>query len=88
MLPESLESKNDFNEAIEVDINKVKPSKEDKKVFNALNKLIIDINTNKVNKEYAVRRWNESISDLDQRKQKQSTILRNKTVQVVYHLFN
>ena len=84
LLPEWLESKNDFNEAkkliddIEVDINKVKASKEDKKVFNDLNKLIIDINNNKVKKENAVERLNKSISDLDQLKQKQSTILRKK----------
>ena len=94
LLPEWLESKNDFNEAkkliddIEVDINKVKASKEDKKVFNDLNKLIIDINNNKVKKEDAVERLNKSISDLDQLKQKQSTVLRNKMVQVVYQLFN
>ena len=94
LLPEWLESKNDFNEAkkliddIEVDINKVKVSKEDKKVFNDLNKLIIDINNNKVKKEDAVERLNKSISDLDQLKQKQSTVLRNKMVQVVYQLFN
>ena len=94
MLPEWLESKNDFNEAkkliddIEVDMNKVKVSKEDKKVFNDLNKLIIDINNNKVKKEDAVERLNKSISDLDQLKQKQSTVLRNKMVQVVYQLFN
>ena len=31
---------------------------------------------------------NKSISDLDQPKQKQSTVLRNKMVQVVYRLFN
>ena len=31
---------------------------------------------------------NKSISDLDQLKQKQSTVLRNKMVQVVYQLFN
>ena len=68
MLPEWLESKNDFNEAkkliddIEVDINKVKASKEDKKVFNDLNKLIIDINNNKFKKEDAVSRLNKSIS--------------------------
>ena len=73
---------------IEVDINKVKASKEDKKVFNNLNKLIIDINNNKVKKEDAVERLNKSISDLDQLKQKQSTVLRNKMVQVVYQLFN
>ena len=73
---------------IEVDINKVKVSKEDKKVFNDLNKLIIDINNNKVKKEDAVERLNKSISDLDQLKQKQSTVLRNKMVQVVYQLFD
>ena len=92
--PEWLESKNDFNEAkrliddIGVDMNKVKASKENKKVFNDLNKLIIDINNNKVKKEDAVERLNKSISDLDQLKQKQSTVLRNKMVQVVYQLFN
>ena len=58
---------------IGVDMNKVKVSKEDKIVFNDLNKLIIDINNNKVKKEYAVERLNKSISDLDQ---------------VVYQLFN
>ena len=94
LLPEWLEAKNDFNEAkkliydIKVDMNKVKVSKEDKKVFNDLNKLIIDINNNKVKKEDAVERLNKSISDLDQLKQKQSTVLRNKMVQVVYQLFN
>ena len=61
-------------------MNKVKVSKEDKKVFNDLNKLIIDINNNKVKKEDAVERLNKSISDLDQAKQKQSTVLRNKMV--------
>ena len=40
--------------------------------------MIIDINDNKVKKEDAVERL----------KQKQSTILRNKRVQVVYQLFN
>ena len=54
-------------------MNKVKVSKEDKIVFNDLNKLIIDINNNKVKKEDAVERLNKSISDLDQ---------------VVYQVFN
>ena len=69
-------------------MNKVKVSKEDKNILNNLNKLIIDININKVKKEDAVERLTKSISDLDQLKQKQSTILRNKIVQVVYQLFN
>ena len=73
---------------IRIDTNKVKANKKDKKVFNDLNKLIIDINNNKVKKEDAVERLNKSISDLDQLKQKQSTVLRNKMVQVVYQLFN
>ena len=90
LLPEWLESKNDFNEAkrliddIRIDMNKVKASKEDKKVFNDLNKLIIDINNNKVKKEDAVERLNKSISDLDQLKQKQSTAFQNKLIHVVY----
>ena len=94
LLPEWLESKNDFNEAkrliddIGVDMNKVKASKEDKRVFNDLNKLIIDINNNKFKKDDAVERLNKSISDLDQPKQKQSTALQNKMVQVVFQLFN
>ena len=73
---------------IEVDINKVKVSKEDKKVFNDLNKLILDINNNKVKKKDAVERSNKSISDLDQLEQKQSTVPRTKMIQVVYQLFN
>ena len=94
LLPEWLESKNDFNESkkliddIEVDINKVKASKEDKIFFNDLNKLIIDINNNTVKKEDAVKILNKSISDLDQLKQKQSPVIRNKMVQVAYQLFN
>ena len=68
-------------------MNKVKASKEDKNVFK-LNKLIIDINNNKVEREDAVERFNKSISDLDQLGQKQSTALQNKMIQVVYQLFD
>ena len=84
-----VESKNDFNEAkslvddMRIDMNKVKASKEDKKVFDDLNKLIIDINNNKVKKEDAIERLNKSISDLDQLKQKQSTAFQNKLIHVV-----
>ena len=53
-----------------------------------MNKLIIDINNGKVKKEDAVERLNKSISDLDQSKKKQSTVLQNKMVQVAYQLFN
>ena len=64
--------KNNFNEAkwliddIRMGMNKVKASREDKKVFNDLNRLIIDISNNKFNKEDSVERLNKSISDLDQ----------------------
>ena len=50
--------------------------------------MIIDINNNKVKNEDAVGRLNKSISELNQPKQKQSTVLRNKMVQVVYQFFN
>ena len=73
---------------IRIDVNKVRVSKEDKKVFNDLNKLINDINNNKVKKEDAVERLNKGISDLDQLKQKQSTAFQNKLIHVVYQLFN
>ena len=61
-LPEWLELKNNFNEAkkligdIRIDMNKAKVSKEDKKVFNDLNRLITDISDNKVEKENADER--------------------------------
>ena len=72
MSPDWLEMKNNFNEAkwliddIRIGMNKVKASREDKKVFNDLNRLIIDISNNKFNKEDSVERLNKSISDLDQ----------------------
>ena len=53
-----------------------------------MNKLIIDINNNRVKKEDAAERLKKSISDVEQLKQKQSTILRNKMVQHFYQLFN
>ena len=49
-----------------------------------MNKLIIDINNNKVKKEDAVERLNKSISDLAHLKKKQNIVLWNKMVQVVY----
>ena len=73
---------------IGVDMSKVRASKEDKKAFNDLNKLIIDINNNKVKKEDAVEKLDKSIPDLDQSKKKQSTVLQNKMAQVDYQLFN
>ena len=94
MLPEWLESKNDFNEAnkliddVKVDMNKANVSKEDKKVFNYLNRLITDISNNRVEKENAVERLKKSLLGLDRLKQKQSTAFQNNMIQVVYQLFN
>ena len=53
-----------------------------------MNKLIIYINNNRVKKEDAAERLNKSISDLEQLKPKQSTVLRNEMVRVAYQLFN
>ena len=58
-LPKWLESKNDFSEAkrlinnIKINMNK-KVSKKDKKVFNGLDKLIINITYNKIEERDAV----------------------------------
>ena len=71
LLPEWLESKIDFNEGKRlihdtgVGMNKFKASKQDKKAFNDLNKLIIDINNNKFKKEDDVERFNKRIFGLD-----------------------
>ena len=86
--------KNDFNEAkrligdIRIDMNKVKVSKEDKKDFNDLNKLIRNISNNKIKRKDAVEGLKKSISNLDQLRKKQKTNFQNKMMQVVYQLFN
>ena len=59
-LPKWLESKNDFSEAkrlinnIKINMNKNEVSKKDKKVFNGLDKLIINITNNKIEERDAV----------------------------------
>ena len=78
-----MESKNDFNEAkrliddIRINLNKVKVSIEDKKVFNGLNKLMTDISNNKVTKEDGVERLKKNMSDLGQLKEKRSIVFQN-----------
>ena len=94
LLGEWLELRNDFNEAkrliddIRIDMNKVKVSKEDKKVLNDLSRLISDISKNKIKREDAVEGLKKSISNLDQLRKKQKTNFQNKMMQVVYQLFN
>ena len=69
--------KNDFNEAkrliddTKIDINEAKVGKEDKKVFNDLNRLITDICNNRVKKEDVVERLKKSVTDLDRLRQNQ-----------------
>ena len=78
-----MESKNDFNEAkrliddIRINLNKVKVSIEDKKVFNGLNKLMTDISNNKVTKEDGVERLKKNMSNLGQLKEKRSIVFQN-----------
>ena len=50
-------------------MNKDKVSKKDKKVFNDLNKLIIDISNNKIKEKDAVKRLEKNMSGLTQLRQ-------------------
>ena len=93
-LPELLESKNDFNEAkrliddIRIDMNKVKVSKHDEKVFSDLNESITGISNNKVKTENTIEKMIKSMLDLSQLREKQSIVFQNKMIHVVYQLFN
>ena len=73
---------------IRADTKNVKPSSGDKKVFNDLEKLIDGISKNKVKKEDPIKRMEKSISDLEQLRQKESTVFQNKIIDVLYYLFN
>ena len=70
-----MESKNDFNEAkrlidnIRIDMDEHQVSKKVKKVFNDLNKLIIDISNNKIKEKDAVKRLEKNMSGLTQLRQ-------------------
>ena len=78
-----MESKNDFSQAkrliddVRINLNKVKVSIEDKKVFNGLNKLMTDISNNKVTKEDGVERLKKNMSDLGQLKEKRGIVFQN-----------
>ena len=93
-LPEWLESKNDFKEEkrlidnININMNKDKVSKKDKKVVNDLNKFITDISNNKTKEKDATKGLEKSIFELSQLRQKEKTVFQNKMIQVVYQLFN
>ena len=92
-LPKWLYSKNDFIEAIKliedikVDKNNVKPNG-DKKVFNDLNELINNIKNSKTKKQkVTINKIRDIVSDLDQLRKKESTVFKNKKIDVVYYLF-
>ena len=93
-LPKWLPSKNDFKEAIKLiediraDTNNVKSSSGDKKVFNNLDKLINDIKNKETTRKNTIEKIKNIVSDLDQQRQKESTVFQNKMIDVVYYLFN
>ena len=93
-LPKWLHSKNDFKKAIKsiedirADTNNVKSSSGNKKVFNNLDKLINDIKNKKTTRKNTIEKIKNIVSDLDQQKQKESTVFQNKMIDVVYYLFN
>ena len=75
-LPKWLRSKNGFKESIKLtediraDINNVKSSSDDKKVFNNLDKLINDIKNKKsTTRKNAIEKIKNIVSDLNQQRQ-------------------
>ena len=92
--PKRLHSKNDFKRAkkltedIRADTNNVKSSSGDKKVFNNLDKLINDIKNKETTRKNTIEKIKNIVSDLDQQRQKESTVFQNKMIDVVYYLFN
>ena len=92
-LPKWLHFKNDFKEVIKLienitaDTSNVKSSG-NKKVFNNLDKLINDIKNKKTTRNNTIEKIKNIVSDLDQQRQKESTVFQNKMIDVVYYLFN
>ena len=88
-----MHSKNDFKEAIKLiedirgDTNNIK-SNGNKNVFNDLNELINNIKNNKTTKNSTIKKIKNIVSDLDQLREKESTVFQNKMIDVVYYLFN
>ena len=89
-LPKWLRSKNDFKKAIKLiediraDTNNVKSSSGNKKVFNNLDKLINDIKNKKTTRKNTIEKIKNIVSDLDQQRQKESTVFQNKMIDVVH----
>ena len=53
-----------------------------------MDKLTNDIKNKKTNRKNTVEKLNNIVSDLDQQRQKESTVFQNKMIDVVYYLFN
>ena len=53
-----------------------------------MNELINDIKNNKTTRKSAIKKISNIVSDLDQKRQKEKTVLQNKMIDVVYYLFN
>ena len=76
-----MSSKNDFNKAIKLiediraDTNNVKSSSGNKKVFNDLDELINDTKNKKTTRKSAIKKIRNIVSDLDQQRQRESTVL-------------
>ena len=93
-LPKWIGSKNGFKKAIKLieyiraDTNNVKSSSGDKKVFNNLDKLINDIKNKETTRKNTIEKIKNIVFDLDQQRQKESTVFQNKMIDVVYYLFN
>ena len=76
-------------EDIRANTNNVKSiSGNKKKVFNDLDKLINDIKNKKTTKESTIKKIKNIVFDLDQQRQRESTVFQNKVIDVVYYLFN
>ena len=53
-----------------------------------MNELINDIKNNKTTRKSAIKKISNIVSDLDQKRQKEKTVLQNKMIDVFYYLFN
>ena len=93
-LPRPLHSKNGFKkdtkltEDIRADTNNVKSSSADKKVFNDLNELINNTKNKTTTRKSTIKKIRNIICNLDHQRQIEKTVFQNKTIDVVYYLFN
>ena len=93
-MPKWLHTKNDFKKAIKLiediraDTNNIKSGPGNKKVFNNFDKLINDMKNKQTTRKNTIEKIKNIVSDLDQQRQKESTVFQNRMIDVVYYLFN